>query len=457
MRKRLRILLYVCILVFFHAKQADAEEVGVNKAYMDNGIITYETYDTTATSGTTWKTEGFTVKNDVCTDGDPTKNPKGQFMLAPEYKKEFVYGSTTKTVFTFPEEVVRTQFDKAKINSASLEKTGGYVYLNGIFRVYKKGKAASGYKDTLYEIMHAAPWRNPNDFKDRFNIQIKYAPVEEKQPVYLTIMKRKKKQFVLVERVLVGEVNERGEFTTKEGNKVEKGKIPTTMEWADENKTFYLFRTHWASMLDKETEHKNGSYRKVRDKRITNVNPKMDMGHYMSEIGELQNRSFDVPYGGIEVVCVYRKYKKGATNTSTETYYDIDEPYASAVIQADTRGSESFDSTLGIPTTENQYVNVVTAEYLTQYRFCKYAGTRTYQKKIPGATNEDGTKQPDTYQPVIRSFSYWKIVDLNIYALSGADIENGSLPGTTLHLTTGGGYTAPTVSYNVYSSNIYQK
>ncbi len=442
------------LMLFNTAQVGAAEDEEINKAIMDKGIIKYIAYDTTATSGTTWRTEGFTVKNEVCADGDPTKNPKGKFLLESGQKISTVIGDKTKTTFTFPEDIVRTQFDAAKVNSASLKKSGGYVYLNGIFRVYKKGKAASGYKDTLYEIMNAAPWRNPNDFKDRFNIQIKYDPVEEKQPVYLTIMKRKKKQFMLVERVLVGEVNERGEFITKEGNKVEKGKIPATMEWEDENKTFYLFRTHWASMLDKETEHKNGRYRRVRDKKITNINPKIDMNLYTAEIGALQNRSYDVSYGGIEIVCVYRKYKKGATNTSTETSYDIDEPYATAIIQADTRENEQFDSTIGIPTMENQYVNVVTETYLTQYRFRKYAGTRTYQKKIPGATNEDGTKQPDTYQPVTRSYSYWKIEDLNVYALSGADIENGSLPGTTIHLTVGGGYTAPTVNYNVYSNNM---
>ncbi len=451
-------LLKGCFLVVFMLLNVvwveAADKTDVNKADMDKGIIKYTAYDTTATSGTTWRTEGFTVKNEICSDGDPTRNPKGKFMLESGQKTSVVVGDKTITTFTFPEDVVRTQFDAAKVNSASLKKSGGYVYLNGIFRVYKKGKPASGYKDTLYEIMNAAPWRNPGDFKDRFNIAIEYEPVAEKQPVYLTIMKRKSKQFILVERVQVGEVNERGEFTTKEGNKIENGKIPMTMEWADENKTFYLFRTHWAKMSDTETAHKNGFYRKVNDKKITKINPKIDMGLYTAEVGNLQNRTFDVSYGGIEIVCIYRKYKKGATSTSTEIQYEIEEPYASGVIQADTRGNEQFDSTKGIPTTESQYVNVVTTEYLTQYRFRNYSGTRTYQKKIPGATNEDGTKQPDTYQPVTRSFSYWKIEDLNVYALAGADIENGSLPGKTIYLTAGGDYKAPVVSYNVYSNNM---
>lgn len=452
MKKIVVVIFSILFLSFFCSEIVyAAESVDGNKAVMRKGVITYETYDTTATSGTIWKTEGFTIKKER-TKGDPTKAPKGEIWLSAgeKYSEELANGKTY-TRFTFNEEKVREVFDKAGIDGDSLEASGGYVYLNGIFRVYKNGRAASGYKKTLYSIKNAAPWRNPDDFEDRFDIQIKYEPVEELQPVYLTIMKRQSKKLIVVDRIKIGEVSERSNFRTKAG-KLENGKIPTTIE--TEKGTLYLFRTHWAKMLDEETEHKNGVYRKVKDKKSTKINPKLALEAYTESLKDLRERKYNVPYGGIEIVCVYRKFKKGGTNTSTETVYDIDEPYATGIIQADTRGNEQFNSAEGIPTTETQYVNVITTEYLTQYRFKNYSGTRTYLKKIPGAANEDGTKQPDTYVEVARRFSYWKIVDLNVYKLSGADIENGSLPGATIHLDTSSAYKAPTVSYKVYSNNM---
>lgn len=425
-----------------------AESLKGNKAYMDAGKVIYETYDTTAASGIVWRTEGFTVKSKECPDGNPMNKPYGTFWLKDENKESTDLGNgKTHTVFTFSEKTVSKAFDDAGIDGDALELSGGNVYLNGIFRVYRNGSAVSGYKRTLEAIKNAAAWRNPDDFKDHFNIKLSYKG--SPQPVYLTTMKKTSSKFVLVSRKLLTSTEERRNFSTN------SEMIPGTMVDKTDGK-LYLYRTHWAKWSDEEKEHSNGTYRKVRDRVQTEVNPVTAWESYKESLKALRLRKYSIPAGGLEIVCVYKHFSAETPSEDSEESGEgsITEPYAKAVIQADIRGQEAFDSEEGIPTSECQYVNVITNEYLAQYEFKNYSGTKTYQKKIPGKTKPDGTKEPDTYKNVTRKYSYWKIESLNVYRLFGADIENESLPQASLHLSPSASYHAPAVSYTINSSNM---
>ena len=439
-----------------------AENTKKNEAYMEEGTVIYETYDTTASSGITWRTEGFTVKNKR-TNGNPTANPKGEFMLTEEEKESVpMANGVTHTIFTFGEEKVRAEFDKAEIDGDSLELTGGYVYLNGIFRVYQSGSPITGYKKTLNDIMTAASWRNPNDFRDHFDIRVKYEA--KPQPIYMTTMKKEGEQFIFVKRELVKMSMERYNFYTN------APMIPGTLQ--DGDKKLYLYRTHWAKWTDEEKEHENGTYRTVRDRRTTTDNPLTDWQTYKDSLKSLRVRKYKVELGGIEIVCIYKDFSEGSEGEETEhpemggdsdseddSSGELEAPYISAVIQADDRGNEQFDSETGIPTTEFQYVNVITSEYLVQYRFQNYSGVKTYRQKVPQEDTEEdaeGEEEEDTYEEVERSYSYWKIEELAVYELAGARINNGSLPGNMVYLTPAGSYRAPNVGYTVFSENMIE-
>ncbi|MCZ1266211.1 hypothetical protein EIH79_15865 [Paenibacillus tundrae] len=144
------------------------------------------------------------------------------------------------------------------------------------------------------------------------------------------------------------------------------------------------------------------------------------------------------------------------------------DPSVSGVLKADDRGSEKFDVTRGIPTSEDLYANVMARGYLFQHRWVNMTGTVTYtvnvKKKyhktwtIPGRAstgpNDPGTPpQPkeldvpvEKPMQVTRQYSYWQIDNLEIYQLNQAMISNYALGGYGGTVTlTPNGYTPPTL------------
>lgn len=144
------------------------------------------------------------------------------------------------------------------------------------------------------------------------------------------------------------------------------------------------------------------------------------------------------------------------------------DPSVRGVLKADDRGSEKFDVTRGIPTSEDLYANVMARGYLFQHRWVNMTGTVTYtvnvKKKyhktwtIPGRAstgpNDPGTPpQPkeldvpvEKPMQVIRQYSYWQIDNLEVYQLNQATISNYALGGYGGTVTlTPNGYTPPTL------------
>ncbi|MGW7162289.1 DUF5704 domain-containing protein [Paenibacillus taichungensis] len=154
---------------------------------------------------------------------------------------------------------------------------------------------------------------------------------------------------------------------------------------------------------------------------------------------------------------------KGALIESTAM-----DPSVRGVLKADDRGSEKFDVTRGIPTSEDLYANVMARGYLFQHRWVNMTGTVTYtvnvKKKyhktwtIPGRAstgpNDPGTPpQPkeldvpvEKPMQVIRQYSYWQIDNLEVYQLNQATISNYALGGYGGTVTLiPNGYTPPTL------------
>lgn len=137
-----------------------------------------------------------------------------------------------------------------------------------------------------------------------------------------------------------------------------------------------------------------------------------------------------------------------------------------AIIQADSRGNEAFDSTVGIPTSETQYVNLTTDDFLYKYKFTRYFGKKTFSKymscshwtTVTDPTTGKPKKDPVTGEPltekahsydttsVEREYSYWKVTSLAVYSIKEATIDNYSLPNESITLTPSGTYSVPTVS-----------
>lgn len=139
------------------------------------------------------------------------------------------------------------------------------------------------------------------------------------------------------------------------------------------------------------------------------------------------------------------------------------DPNVSAVIKADSRGSEKFDVLQGIPTSESLYGNVKAKEYLYQNAFTQMKGVCTFEVKVkktyilewdPGKTvpNPDGKgthEEPDPQREteereysyrIQRPYSFWKIDNLEVYDIDRATLTNYAWDTVTIQPS---GYQSP--------------
>lgn len=155
---------------------------------------------------------------------------------------------------------------------------------------------------------------------------------------------------------------------------------------------------------------------------------------------------------GMELNFFYKKGNKKSLQTVDNA--------SSAVIQSDDRGSEEYDSTEGIPTSETQYVNVFTDDYLFIYKTSHVSGSNTYpqlrdETRTGSGTrvDEEGNEQPYSYSYTVqvtdyvsRSYSYNVVDSYAVYKIEKAVVNNYSLPGGSVILTPSAYYDTPTAS-----------
>lgn len=388
------------------------------------GNIVFETTATKATTGTTWSQVGFTIRRDK-TGGNPIKDNKYAVLhLKDSYKTMKDQGDGTYiNSFKIPKTDVSKALEKAGLMGIGDEDV---IYLNGIFSVTRNGVRDKSYYRTLTSIKNAAPWRNPNDFKELFDVKMPFEPNE-----YSVYVEYRTSSNTVI--------------STKEIKKVKEGKKVSVKLDGEVNYNSVKFQLYRSFVIPLKTPGK-----KIDDYKLSLGNT----------IKEIQNREVKVITGGIKIVAMMKPPKAEAEPLPDEEVMEAelpDEVESFCVIKADDRGNEAFDTEQGIPGLEKLYVNGFTQEYLREYEFKRISGEKIYPVTVKRTYNLTWTESytstnsitgevtthyvnrssSSTVSNVIhvkRDYSYWKIERLYGYAPSRMLVQNGALPGNLLYL-----------------------
>ena len=470
--KKISFLLFLCCFLFpisvFGASDTDRKP----KVDMTpDGKITWQSIDTKATTGITWKTEGYTVKKYPVLSsklagtkeyGNPIyKKPYGKFVNKAEYAHlDEVSNGKYYYTWTIPKDVVDTQIKNAGTTAESLEKNDGKLYLNGFFRTYHNGKPYSKYIYDLDTIRKAEAWANPNDFKDRFDIPVPY----KSQPVPVEIQQKEyyKSSYTTLKTSKQGKKSPYTYYIPKKEGIDLWELLPANVESKNhKGKKVWLYKMQ---LEDIETGKpiafpENNNYSDESVKWVKTVafkeNPVKNNAKYMSDINYFRNRKWDTGSDGIRLVLYYKYYSdtpdpedKPDDPNSKTIHDDFTDPQPpnnklEGVIRADEKGNEKFDVEQGIPTTEKTYSYVVGQEYLVSYTFTNYFGTKQYQQVIPSGSPE----VPPIVTTVTRNYSYWKVTQLDVYEIDHATVNNYALPNESITLKPSSAYKKPNVVY----------
>ena len=422
----------------------------------DDGKIQWKTIDTKATTGIKWKTEGFTVKAyKVLTSalsgtkeyGNPIyKKPYGKFTNKSEYYQlDRVSNGKYYGTWTIPKTVVTKQIQNAGVNATTLKKEGGYLYLNGFFRTYHNGKVYSKYIYDLDGIKKAEAWRNPNDFKDRFDIPVEYKA--EKVPVRIVYEEAYDGELHKVKTRNLSKQTPLTEFYAKDSGVTLSELLPAKISSKyRKNQSVWAYKVTIQNATTGKTLSfpvSSGSSKKV-NKLVFQYNPVLSSATYSSYMKEFQafrNRGWEVPYGGLQITISYKYYKKIVNQdpNTKEIRDDFTDPQGvnqtfKGVIGSNQKGKELFHVEEGIPTLEKTYTYVVGQSYLISYTFTNYYGKNQYFKITSSGT-----------EIVNKSYSYWKVTQLDVYIIDSAIVKNYALPNKKVILERNNKYQVPKV------------
>lgn len=415
-----KIIIFMLIIILFLIPHLIVE-ANPSLVKIEKGEIIFETNDTPASTAVRWKTVGFTICREK-TLGNPNKsNNKAVIMLDPSWMQSKIVNGRIKVYFTVPEKEVNKALKSAGLSE--IIKSGDKLYLNGIFRIIEGGTEVKGEQyNTLQSIKKARPWKNPNDFNQRFDIEVIYD-----EPKTLHMVK------------LELQVYEDGQFTKKEEKVLGKfkvfSKVKTNSKSIPDKKDGYdLYRTYY--VLNEKPNSKQGN-------RKTSINPNYFYSDYIKELKYIRDREFTVDDGGIKIIAVYRKFASKSDKDNQETHIkEIDEIEPYGIIAADFRYKEKFDVEEGIPVGETLYSNIFSKSHLISYKFIRKYGVKYYNVRISKPitikyevtdpiTKEKSLKEENrnivkTYQ-VSRDYSYWTIEEFALYKIDNAEIQTDVL------------------------------
>lgn len=446
------------------------------KTSMKAGIITFELHNQTATTKTTWSTEGFTVKNKK-TDGFPMDQPYGSFILQNGQKRSEVKGNETVTFFVFPKKMVTQQLEQADVTSKTLKQTNGMVYLNAQFRISENGNRTkeqyfvrkSGYsKEKRYfkSIEEARNWKKKDDFRLHFDIPVKYHAgnaQEDLQPISIQYQEKNGGSYSIISTKCYPKQQLHSAFLTDSGNLPE-----TIVSQIDPTRKLNLYEVYYVNTKGmKDAQLHSILKRPKKERRTTKINPNTAYENYKVALQQIQNREFDIEDGGIQIVALYQNFSKKDPIPEEEDGEKIVEqieqpfiePEPEGVIQAEKQGKESFDVTLGIPSGENLDTCIHTPYYLQHYLFIKKAGKKVYSVPVQKTytlhwtTREQGppdkkgnptwhekshtrTETKSKTYLIERSYAYWEVRDWDLYEAYTAKLENEVLPRKSVSLKT---------------------
>lgn len=197
--------------------------------------------------------------------------------------------------------------------------------------------------------------------------------------------------------------------------------------------------------------YKNNTYTPeravIQSKESGNVVKRANFRNGTTTIAAFRGAQHSVGRKGIKVIVYYSRTDTTAsppggvdppsggsnvtTSGNTETVNFLTPVGVQGVIGADIRGQEQFDVTKGIPVTENLYTCVQGQRYLVSYSVTKHSGTTTHVRNwttpIISGTDKKGN-------PIIvnvphsatdtRSYTYYTISNVKLYAISRAEITN---------------------------------
>lgn len=424
MKKFLKKIIIMCLVISVFFTSFSTKSFAANEADVtsEEGMIKFVTYDTKATTGITWKTVGFNITRKTCLpNGDPTILPHATIKLDERWKKEKPYGDKVEVTFTIPKDVVDAALSKQGFDDI---QNNDILYLHGIHQVMH-GTTPGNIYQNLKGISNAEKWNNPDDFKDRFDIQVVYHSAIEK--VYV-------------------------EYRTSSGAIIETKTMPESY-WAKAGESI--------SVKFLGTKPYNGIDYKLYASRMYRMASKANIGNtwrsiYSNTLDEVQNRTMKQQVGGVKFIA-YMKPKYSAATTELI----LTDPNPMGVIAADDRDNEQYDVLEGIPTTENLYANVFSENFLMGYKFKLEAGIKIYPVTVTKTYNLSWTvidpktmkSVPKTDTQIVtktmtveRPYSYTFIENLGVYSIDNAKVNNYALPGSSTTITPSG-YTPPNIDY----------
>jgi hypothetical protein len=473
-------LLYLfCLLatIFFFLPSQNVKADDTLVAMDDGGNFHFTTTDTAATTNTTWETIGFTVRRDYRTDyiGNYDSDPSdgipeyATFALKSDQQVEGPTNSKGEKTVTFF--LTKKQVNTALVNTGMKGiQDNDVIYVNGIIKVHNPQLHGVGPYYTLYGsskevgITNAEYWKNPDDFKDRFNKKLIYKSGPAEYPVTITSQLYKSGAYVTADTTYYKSATENSDtkvnFKTHDEIELTYHNIPKTRE--DNGQTYYLYRVYYQNLK---------STTKLGNRKLTS-DPNIDMDAYDSDLAYIRNRTLlvqgDDSGDSLNIVAIYRRFPiiSQPTEDSEEMIKDYEEPDPTAVIASDVRGNETYDVSEGIPGTDTLYANAFTCNYIAGSIFTRKYGKKlttvkvnvTYDLNWTTTSTDPDTgdpieihhheSRPMTYSyPIYRDYSYWIISSLGVYGINNTEINNNALPGGSVTLTPVG-YNLPTVTYN---------
>lgn len=414
------------------------------------GVMYFETTDTAATNPITWFTAGFVVTRERCLAGTkanggyPLKLKHGEFLLDKAWMKQgpAINGKVTVR-FEIPEKVVNKALIQAGLDEI---QPGDHIYLHGIHQVKHNGRPFGALKYDFPSIKGAEGWANPNDFRDRFDIDAIYKPSggQKIRETYMTMDGK------VIESHLLDPV-EPGEMAQVRHEKVKMYK----------GKEQYLKKSYQNYL---ET-----------GKRIagtTNAVSSITARDYEGQLGRVRLRKKKQAPGGLEFVAVMQEKPASMeedNDISGEKADWIEEvlqaPAPYGTIAADNRYSQQYDVLEGIPAAENLYTNVFSYDFLLGYAWKREKGTKTYPVKANKTytltwteTDRDSEGNLVYHQrstrktisqtiQVKRKFSYWLIDHMDYFKIKQAEVLNYALPNEKIILAPDQNYKIPKLDF----------
>lgn len=363
--KKIRIYIISVILIlssifqFLIIKKVEA----VTGPTSNRGEIKFESDDKAASTSTTWRLMGFIIRLDTCgynsKAGGKTKYIEVRFddkNVVHKYWDNPQRPGYLHTEYTITEEyflgLMQNDKDKQALYMEFLKRMspdklpdgtykGGTIYLNGIFGVYYGGNFKKGPYYTLSDISHAETWGQDtlNDFKQYFNIPVDYHPTKLDIDVPVTVeYHTSDHELMYSDNLDKVDLDKPASYTFPE-------------EYKFKGKNYKLYRSYYINM-SKPT--------KMLGKLKVNVD-----GATLSSVKKRKEVATDLK--GLKFIAMYKEDDPTPSGEEIEpdsVYSPLEEPTPEAVIKADQRGNEQFEVSLGIPTTENVYTNVVSENYL---------------------------------------------------------------------------------------------